>query len=327
MFREHVSMLVCPNCGAGLSSRSTEEWIENGELTCSGGHTYAVRGGAPRLIASTDAQSSDTLDSFNWQYSDEAILEYDLDRVRRRLEPTFGLNESMISGKRVCVIGCGNGPEVRVMLDLGAAFVAGIDLTDSIHVAAHLVASDRRALVVQADAQRPPLRPASFDLVYSDGVLAHVADPLRAMTAMADLLRPGGRMVVRTIFSGGGIRKWAHAAPRGAIRTVTSRLPNAVLWRVAGGFAFLGNLPVIGWLADRTFVFRNPDRRDRWATRLENFRRYGRHTYRHRLDPNSAIAAIRSHVPSAVSAFRNDVLDTRLSKATRRDTQPMMVCT
>ena len=312
MYRDHLPVLACPDCHSPLATQEVEDWIDEGILSCASGHRHVIRGGAPRLLASTDTQSAQTLDSFNWQYPNKEILQYDLDRVRHRLKPTFGLDASAVSGKRVCVIGCGNGPEVRVMLDLGAAFVAGIDLTNSIDVAAKLVSGDRRALVAQADAQRPPFASGTFDLVYSDGVLAHVADPLRALPAILDLLRPGGRAVVRTIFAGGSARKWAHTLPRLAIRTVTSRLPSPTLWRVAGVFARIVDLPVVGRMAERVFVYTNPDRRDRWATQLENFRRYGKHTFRHRLRAEDALEVVRIHVPGSVATLQRGVIDVRL---------------
>jgi SAM-dependent methyltransferase len=312
MYREHLPVLACPDCQSQLLAVGSEDWIEQGLLSCINGHEYEVRGGAPRLLASADTQSAQTLDSFNWQYPNEEILEYDLERVRQRLKPTFGLDASSVSDKRVCVIGCGNGPEVRVMLDLGATFVAGIDLTNSIDVAAHLVSGDRRALIAQADAQSPPLVPGTFDLIYSDGVLAHVADPHRALAAMLDLLRPGGRAAVRTIFAGGSTRKWAHTLPRLAIRTITSRLSSPMLWRVAGGFARVAELPLIGRMAERLFVYTNPDRRDRWATQLENFRRYGKHTFRHRLRADEALGVIRAHVPGSAVTMQRGVIEVRI---------------
>ncbi len=45
--------------------------------------------------------------------------------------------------------------------------------------------------------------PASFDLVYARCVLSHLADPLRALRAMARLARPGGVVVVEDIDCGG----------------------------------------------------------------------------------------------------------------------------
>jgi SAM-dependent methyltransferase len=73
--------------------------------------------------------------------------------------------------------------------------VAGIDLA-----AAHALSARRRAppraLVVQADLERPPFRRGAFDLVWSVNTLHHLRTPQRGVEALRALLRPGGRLVV-----------------------------------------------------------------------------------------------------------------------------------
>lgn len=46
-------------------------------------------------------------------------------------------------------------------------------------------------------------QPASFDLVYARCLLSHLAEPLRALQAMAALARPGGFVVIEDIDCGG----------------------------------------------------------------------------------------------------------------------------
>lgn len=48
-----------------------------------------------------------------------------------------------------------------------------------------------------------PEQPASFDLVYARCLLSHLAEPLRALQAMAALARPGGCVVIEDIDCGG----------------------------------------------------------------------------------------------------------------------------
>ena len=50
--------------------------------------------------------------------------------------------------------------------------------------------------LVRGDLLRLPFAAASFDLIYSLGVLDHTPDPRAAFLALARLLKPGGRIVV-----------------------------------------------------------------------------------------------------------------------------------
>jgi ubiquinone/menaquinone biosynthesis C-methylase UbiE len=52
--------------------------------------------------------------------------------------------------------------------------------------------------LVRADACRLPFRPATFDAVLIHHVLAHLADPARALAEARRVLRPGGRLGVVT---------------------------------------------------------------------------------------------------------------------------------
>src|SRR5205085_2094425 len=60
----------------------------------------------------------------------------------------------------------------------------------------HLAYRRLAGRVEQADATRLPFRPASFDVVYSHGVLHHIPDIGAAVAEVYRVLRPGGRAVV-----------------------------------------------------------------------------------------------------------------------------------
>jgi len=94
------------------------------------------------------------------------------------------------TGARVLEVGCGTG----LILGRAAGVAAeahGLDLS-----AGMLAAARARGLrVVQASATALPWDDASFDLVYSFKVLAHVADIRTAMAEMARVTRPGGHVL------------------------------------------------------------------------------------------------------------------------------------
>lgn len=100
-------------------------------------------------------------------------------------------------GLRVLEIGCGLGTDGAQFAKAGA-YYTGIDLTEaSIELA-------RRRFEVSglpgefgvADAENLDFADASFDLVYSHGVLHHTPDTARAVREIHRVLKPGGRAVV-----------------------------------------------------------------------------------------------------------------------------------
>jgi SAM-dependent methyltransferase len=73
---------------------------------------------------------------------------------------------------------------------------------------------------MQADVFNLPLRPESFDVIYSIGVLHHTPDTRAAFSQLPRLLRPGGKIVI-----------WVYTNERpvgylasDALRKITSRM-------------------------------------------------------------------------------------------------------
>src|ERR687883_951599 len=100
-------------------------------------------------------------------------------------------------GLRVLEIGCGLGTDGAQFARAGADYT-GVDLTDA------AVSLARRNFELQnlagevrtADAENLDFPDASFDLVYSHGVLHHTPDTERAVREVHRVLKPGGRAVV-----------------------------------------------------------------------------------------------------------------------------------
>ena len=99
-----------------------------------------------------------------------------------------------LRGKDVLEIGCGSGVHAKLLAEGGARLTA-LDLTPT------AVAMTRRRLelqglegsVLEADAESLPFPDASFDFVWSWGVIHHSRDTDRVLVEVARVLRPGGR--------------------------------------------------------------------------------------------------------------------------------------
>jgi SAM-dependent methyltransferase len=103
-----------------------------------------------------------------------------------------GLDLATLRGASVLDAGCGMGRHARQIAPHAARVVA-VDFSRAIDEASHNTAALGNVECVQADLLALPFAPGTFDLVYSLGVLHHVADTERALAGLVDKLKPGGR--------------------------------------------------------------------------------------------------------------------------------------
>lgn len=100
-------------------------------------------------------------------------------------------------GKRVLEIGTGNGAE-GVMFALNGADYTGVDLTEAALEATrkHFAIIGLGGTFQQENAERLSFPDASFDWVFSHGVLHHTPNPQTAIHEVYRVLKPGGRAIV-----------------------------------------------------------------------------------------------------------------------------------
>lgn len=136
------------------------------------------------------------------------------------------------AGRRFLDAGCGSGRDLAWCASRQPAVTAvGLDANDAIDVPVRAVAHLGNAHVVQGSVLAPPLRPRSFDLVYSYGVLHHTGSSSDAFRALADLVAQGGELIIY-VYSDLQEEPVLRAVLRTvtALRRITTRLrPGAVL--------------------------------------------------------------------------------------------------
>jgi SAM-dependent methyltransferase len=197
--------------------------------------SYPVRAGVPRLLpGGQSAVSAKTQALFGDEWTRFPTIEAAHDRIFA----WYFEGPTAIEWPRKTVLdaGCGMGRWLHFARRAGADIV-GLDLSPAIDVAARREGED--AALVQGDLTQPPFAPASFDLVYSLGVVHHLEDPARAVRVLADLVRPGGELrlyVYRSLED----EPWARRTLLSAVtflRRGTVRLPprglHAFSWTVA----------------------------------------------------------------------------------------------
>ena len=102
-----------------------------------------------------------------------------------------------LDGKDVLEIGCGTGVHAR-LLAAADARVATVDLTPTAVdlTKRRLELAGLAADVREADAESLPFADASFDFVWSWGVVHHSEHTERVLAEIARVLRPGGRLAL-----------------------------------------------------------------------------------------------------------------------------------
>jgi ubiquinone/menaquinone biosynthesis C-methylase UbiE len=122
-------------------------------------------------------------------------------------------------GEHALDAGCGTGLYTRRLLDRGA-IVTGVDQDPEMLAAARLKAPS--ATLIQAQITALPFESASFDLTLAVTLLCFAEDPQRAVSELARVTRPGGRVALaelgryslwaarRRIQGWRGSATWAH---------------------------------------------------------------------------------------------------------------------
>lgn len=231
-----LELLVCPACYAplSLSELATDpndlDRVRGGVLTCPHGHHFPVRLGVPRLlpaglgdderagvgachrpvdaataVAQEGRDTARVCESFSREWAKHELGDrtwwMDVPTYVRALflEPVkIGVED--LRTKVVLDAGCGHCNHSVALADHVARVVA-LDLSSGVETGEKFRLQwsgpgRNRVDLIQADLRRPPLRPATFDLIYSIGVLHHTPNTHDSFRRLVPLLRAGGTMSI-----------------------------------------------------------------------------------------------------------------------------------
>ena len=194
--------------------------------------SWRIIDGIPRFI------TDEHLESFGHQWTRFDVAHDAEDRATFEAKTGFLLSD--LHGKKILDAGCGGGRYAKVCGEAGAK-VFGADHTRAVEKAAQLCGHLPNVHFVQADLKRLPFAPASFDLVFSIGVMHHDADTRSVFDAVAKMVRPGGRYSVWLYRR----NQWWQEILNCGLRALTTRMPSAVLMPFCHVGAVLGGLPVV----------------------------------------------------------------------------------
>ncbi len=227
-----LDLLACPDCRCDeliVSVADDEqegpsaERVEQGIIVCRGcSMKYPIRAGIPRMLPSSLRQASSDGNGERIDGTLRTARGYDAQHLRELsnrpsndVKPVGAAANIALSahyfheflmlgpnglrslkGRVVLDAGCGGG-RFMAAAALGASNVVGLDLSEGglLHAQA-LVGKRDHVHLVQGDISHPPFRSGAFDVIYSIGVLHHLANPAEGFHALKQLLAPGGRLWV-----------------------------------------------------------------------------------------------------------------------------------
>jgi SAM-dependent methyltransferase/uncharacterized protein YbaR (Trm112 family) len=149
----------------------------------------------------------------------------------RRLVAELGLHGEIAKPQTLLEVGCGIGLTTAQARRHLRGDAVGVDLSLAVVGATEHFRGNPFLHFVQASAFYLPFEPASFDVIYSRGVLHHTYSTHDAVLAVAKFCRPDGRFYLWVYGPGSKddtlFRRVAYAAEI-ALRPILSRTPGAV---------------------------------------------------------------------------------------------------
>ncbi len=204
-----LAWLRCPSCQGtlvleqdrSLFDLATETDISEGRLTCAAcaGH-YPIIDGIPRFV-STEMLAPVTRRTAHrfgllWMHADLPHPGTAPQRTYHVEQMTRHLGLGPIKGL-VLDAGCGEGIDLCNQAQHPNVEIVGVELSEGGCSTSRRRAAGRANVhVVQTDICRLPLDTGQFDVVYSYGVVHHVAEPAHAMRELARVLKPSGRCII-----------------------------------------------------------------------------------------------------------------------------------
>ncbi len=233
-------MLRCPASGQPLRLSDDGESVS----TENGATTYPVVGGIPRFT------QSQHLASFGRQWTRYEVAHDDEDRATFQAKTGMSLDEL----KGLCILdaGCGGGRYAKVAGEAGA-IVVGIDHTEAVEKAASVCEHLPNVHFAQADLKRLPLVPATFDAVFSIGVMHHDANTRQLFDSVARMVKPEGRMAVWLYRR----NQWWQETLNDWLRRRTTVMPAERLERLCVWGARLGGVPLLNTTLNKVVSFSN----------------------------------------------------------------------
>lgn len=170
-----------------------------------------------------------------------------------------------LTDRCVLDVGCGNGYYALQMREAGARAVIGVDPTLLFvmqFLAVNAFVRDAAIFVLPIRLHELPLPAARFDTTFSMGVLYHQRSPIDHLQQLRSTLRPGGQLVLETIYLPGD-EPFARTPPERYARMrnvwLLPTIPELTMWMRRTGYC---DIVVV----DRSITTIDEQRSTEWMT-------------------------------------------------------------
>jgi arsenite methyltransferase len=213
--------------------------VIQGRLLGPGDAAYPIRDGIPRFVGA-DGPEDQVAASFGYKWSMRSSYEAPefATWYRDWLLQKYGFHDEarlrahFSRFDRVLDVGCGSGMSSVVSLDglrPDQSWV-GLDLSTAIDVARERLGDRTNTDFIQADAMALPFRAATFDAIFSEGVLHHTPSTQAALASLVSVLAVGGEVMFYVYRVKAPVREFTDDF----LRDHLSNLPPDEAWRMMG---------------------------------------------------------------------------------------------
>jgi len=193
VLKDSIKYFVCPSCKSDLIVDINEEIdnrIKTGSLNCECcNSSFSIINYIARFVTNEEYVSSfgDEWHLFKKVKNSKPYMSKD------EMTNYLDLNKSDIENKTILEIGCGAGPYLDISArEYGAKHIIGVDLSRAVDAAYENVGNLKNVTIIQANLFYLPFKNATFDLIYSLGVLHHTPNTKDAFNAITPFLKQKG---------------------------------------------------------------------------------------------------------------------------------------
>jgi ubiquinone/menaquinone biosynthesis C-methylase UbiE len=137
--------------------------------------------------------SSERFDRWSQTYEKSFTWRFFFNPIHERVAREAG----DVSGMSVLDVGCGTGDLLRRLAEAGASQLIGADSSEGmLEVARGLRRGASNIEFIKSSAESLPLGASEFDMVISCVAFHHFPDPKGALSEMARVMKPGGRLLL-----------------------------------------------------------------------------------------------------------------------------------
>jgi SAM-dependent methyltransferase len=181
--------LINPTNGKPLIAKGAE-WIDEE------GNAFPIIAGAYRFV-----KGENYAENFGFQWN--KFEKTQIDRFQRnsvqsreRFFLVTGWDKEDLSGQNILEVGSGAGRFSQIVLQHTAGNLYSVDYSNAVEANFRNNGPEPRLHLFQASVYELPFAPRQFDKVFCFGVLQHTPDFNKSIGCLAEMVKPGGELIV-----------------------------------------------------------------------------------------------------------------------------------